>query len=189
MHISSILRPSRSYKIRHPTATSLQSNKNNPAIEHFSLILTYNLNPENFNTMSENKTKPTRVNVNDFLNQIENPVQKQDMLKIINMMKKITGEEPELWGDSIIGFGKYRYKYASGREGDWFLTGVSPRKNNTTLYLNYGFENNADLMDKLGKYKTGKACLYIKKLDDIDEAALKELISRSAEEVKKRSHV
>ncbi len=139
--------------------------------------------------MSENKTKPTDVNVDDFLNQIGNPVHKEDILKIINMMKEITGEEPKLWGDSIIGFGEYRYKYASGREGDWFLTGVSPRKNNITLYLSYGFENHADIMKQLGKYKTGKACLYIKKLEDINEAALEELISRSAEEVKKRSHV
>lgn len=139
--------------------------------------------------MSENKTKPTDVDINEFLNKIENPAQTEDTLKIIKMMKEITGEEPKLWGDSIIGFGEYRYKYASGREGDWFLTGVSPRKNNTTLYLSYGFENHSDLMGELGKYKTGKACLYIKKLEDINEAALKKLISRSAEEVKKRSHV
>lgn len=139
--------------------------------------------------MSENKTKLTKVNVNDFVNQIEDPVQKEDTLKIIHVMQEITGEEPKLWGDSIIGFGEYRYKYASGREGDWFLTGVSPRKNNTSLYLSYGYENHTDLMDKLGKYKTGKACLYIKKLEDVNEAILKELISRSAEEVKKRSHV
>ena len=139
--------------------------------------------------MSENKTKPTDVDINEFLNKIENPAQKEDTLKIINMMKEITGEDPKLWGESIIGFGEYRYKYASGREGDWFLTGVSPRKNNTTLYLSYGFENHSDLMGELGKYKTGKACLYIKKLEDINEAALKKLISRSAEEVKKRSHV
>lgn len=139
--------------------------------------------------MSENKTKPTDVNVDDFLNEIDNPAQKQDTLKIIKMMKEITGEKPKLWGDSIIGFGEYRYKYASGREGDWFLTGVSPRKNNITLYLSYGFENHSDLMGELGKYKTGKACLYIKKLEDVNEAALKKLISRSAEEVKKRSHV
>jgi len=139
--------------------------------------------------MSENKTKPTEVDVDEFLNQIENPVQKKDTLKIIDMMKDITGEEPKLWGDSIIGFGEYRYKYASGREGDWFLTGVSPRKNNTSLYLSYGYENHTDLMDKLGKYKRGKACLYIKKLEDVNETTLKELISRSADEVKKRSHV
>src|SRR6056297_3410285 len=139
--------------------------------------------------MSENKTKPTEVDVDEFLNQIENPVQKKDTLKIIDMMKDITGEEPKLWGDSIIGFGVYRYKYASGREGDWFLTGVSPRKNNTSLYLSYGYENHTDLMDKLGKYKRGKACLYIKKLEDVNETTLKELILRSADEVKKRSHV
>ncbi|MFW5821359.1 MAG: DUF1801 domain-containing protein [Bacteroidota bacterium] len=139
--------------------------------------------------MSENKTKPAEVDVNEFLHQVENPAQKEDTLKIINMMKEVTGEKPKLWGDSIIGFGKYRYKYASGREGDWFLTGVSPRKNNTSLYLSYGYENHTDLMNKLGKYKTGKACLYIKKLDDVNENVLKELISRSSEEVKKRSHI
>jgi hypothetical protein len=139
--------------------------------------------------MSENKTKPNEASVNEFLNQIENPTQKEDTLKIIDIMKEVTGEEPKLWGDSIIGFGEYRYKYESGREGDWFLTGVSPRKRNTSLYLSYGYENHTDLMQKLGKYKTGKACLYIKKLEDVDESTLRELISRSAEEVKKRSHV
>lgn len=139
--------------------------------------------------MSENKTKPTEVDVNEFLNQIENPGQKEDTQKIINIMKEVTGEEPKLWGDSIIGFGEYRYKYASGREGDWFLTGVSPRKKSTSLYLSYGYENHTSLMEKPGKYKTGKACLYIKKLDDVNENALKKLISRGVEEIKKRSHV
>ncbi len=94
-----------------------------------------------------------------------------------------------IWGDSLIGYGKYRYKYSTGREGEWFITGFSPRKQNITIYLNYGFEENKAVMEKLGKHKTGKACLYIKKLDDVDEGVLRDLIKDSCEKVKKSSHV
>ncbi len=94
-------------------------------------------------------------------------------------MKEITGEEPTLWGDSIVGFGRYHYTYESGREGDWFLTGFSPRKQNLTLYIMAGFDDYDDLMNKLGKYKTGKSCLYVKKLQDIDLPILKQLIKQS----------
>jgi hypothetical protein len=94
-------------------------------------------------------------------------------------MRDITGDEPAMWGTSIIGFGSYRYKYASGREGEWFLTGFSPRKQNLTLYIMSGFDNYDSLLSELGKYKTGKSCLYINKLDDVDMQTLRDLIEQS----------
>ena len=90
---------------------------------------------------------------------------------MLEMMQELTGEKPEMWGPSIVGFGSYHYKYASGREGDWFLTGFSPRKQSLTLYIMSGFSRYEELMEKLGKYKTGKSCLYIKKLEDVDHEA------------------
>ena len=99
-------------------------------------------------------------------------------------MKKITKEEPKMWGPSIIGFGSYHYKYASGREGDFFLTGFSPRKQSLTLYIISGFKRYDELMKKLGKHKTGSSCLYINKLEDIDMKVLKELITESVKYMK-----
>ena len=95
------------------------------------------------------------------------------------MMKEVTGEEPKMWGTSIIGFGTYHYKYASGQEADWLRIGFSPRKQNLSLYIMSGFQQSEELMAKLGKYSTGKGCLYIKKLEDIDQNVLKELIKAS----------
>jgi hypothetical protein len=129
--------------------------------------------------MAELKTKKSADNVEDFLNKIEDPKKKEDSFAIINIMKEVTGEDPVMWGSSIVGFGNYHYKYASGTEGDWFKTGFSPRKQNLTLYIMSGFEEYNTLMEKLGKYKTGKSCLYIKKLNDINTDVLRELISRS----------
>ena len=100
-------------------------------------------------------------------------------MKISEMMKKLTGADAKMWGDSIIGFGDYHYKYASGREGDWFLCGFSPRKRNISIYIMGYLENYEDILEKLGKYKHGKGCLYINKLEDIDENVLIELISTS----------
>jgi hypothetical protein len=137
----------------------------------------------------ENKTQPGSGSVDKFIDQLEDPQKKQDSRKILEIMKEITGEPPVMWGETIIGFDKYRYKYASGREGEWMATGFSPRKQNLTIYLNYGFENKKEFMDKLGKFKTGKACLYIKKLDNVDEKVLRNLIKDSYLEVKKNSHV
>jgi hypothetical protein len=94
-------------------------------------------------------------------------------------MKQVTGEEPEMWGESIVGFGSYHYKYKSGREGDWFVTGFSPRAQNLTLYIMSGFDEYDQLMSRLGKYKTGKSCLYITKIDDVDQEVLKELVNKS----------
>lgn len=99
-------------------------------------------------------------------------------------MQDVTGEAPRMWGNSIVGFGSYRYKYASGKEGDWMLTGFSPRKQNLTLYIMSGFEINADIMSRLGKHTTGKGCLYIKKLKDVDQSVLRELITQSVEHMR-----
>lgn len=102
------------------------------------------------------------------------------------MMGEITGHEPAMWGDSLIGFGRYHYRYASGREGDFFLTGFSPRSRNLSIYIMPGFDPYPEFMAKLGRYKTGKSCLYIKKLDHIDRDVLRELIATSVADMRKR---
>lgn len=127
------------------------------------------------------KTKPQDTDPRDFLNSIEDDKKRQDALTVLDLMQDVTGEEPMMWGESIIGYGSYDYHYASGREASWFLVGFSPRKRNLTLYLNAGFDEYDDLLDKLGKHKTGKACLYVNKLADVDLDVLRELVKRSAE--------
>ena len=129
--------------------------------------------------MAELKTKLNDGSVEKFLNSVEDESKKSDCFEILKLMKQITKDEPRMWGSSIIGFGSYHYKYESGREGDWFITGFSPRKQSLTIYIMPGFKRYDELMNKLGKYKTGKACLYIKKLEDIDVNVLKELIKQS----------
>jgi hypothetical protein len=129
------------------------------------------------------KTQPNEKDVIEYLNSIKNEKKRQDSLAIMALMQRVTGEKPVMWGDSIIGFGSYHYKYASGREGDWFLTGFAPRKQNLTLYIMSGFELYDELLGKLGKYKTGKSCLYINKLEDVDQDVLLELVKQSAEHV------
>lgn len=99
-------------------------------------------------------------------------------------MQSITQKEPKMWGDSIIGFGSYHYKYKSGREGDWFVTGFSPRKRETTIYTMPGFDNYSDLLETLGKHRLGKSCLYIKKLSDVDTSTLETLLTRSVADMK-----
>ncbi|AKE52161.1 DUF1801 domain-containing protein [Kangiella geojedonensis] len=130
---------------------------------------------------ADNKTKPTQQSVTDFLNQVEHKQKRTDSFAILEMMKAQTGLEPKMWGDSIIGFGDYRYKYASGREGDWFLVGFSPRKQNLTLYIMAGINQYPELLKKLGKHKTSKACLYINKLADVDTSVLEDIIKKSAQ--------
>ena len=136
--------------------------------------------------MAELKTKLNDGSVVDFLNSINDEKKREDSSKIIALMKKIIKAEPKMWGDSIIGFGTYHYKYESGREGDWFLTGFSPRKQNLTLYILSGFSNYKELLKKLGKYKTSKACLYIKKLEDVDIKVLEKIISESVKVISKK---
>jgi len=136
--------------------------------------------------MAKLKTIPNDQSVDDFLQSVDNEKKRQDCYTVLEMMKEITGAEPQMWGPSIIGFGSYHYKYESGREGDWFLTGFSPRKQSLTLYIMPGFGRFEDLMNELGKYKTGKACLYIKKLEDVDQQILRELVEKSVEYLKEK---
>ena len=131
--------------------------------------------------MAELKTKPNDASVEAFLNSVENEKRRLDCFTVLELMRDVTGAEPQMWGSSIVGFGRYHYKYASGREGDWFLTGFAPRKQALTLYIMSGFEQYDMLMEDLGKYKTGKSCLYVKKIEDIDLDALRELIRQSVE--------
>ena len=129
--------------------------------------------------MSENKTRPNNASVISFLDSVVDEIQKQDSYTLIDIMKEITGEEPIMWGPSITGFGSYHYEYDSGREGDMLLTGFSPRKRNLSLYIMPGFTKFEKLMQKLGKHKTGKSCIYIRRLSDINMDVLTELISAS----------
>ena len=132
--------------------------------------------------MAETKTKPTKDNVIDFLGKVTDAKRRDDCKVIVDLMAKATKAKPEMWGSSIVGFGRYRYQYAGGREADWMMIGFSPRKNDLTLYITRGFESFPDLMKRLGKYKTpGGSCLYIKKLDDVDLNVLKKLLEKSVE--------
>jgi hypothetical protein len=134
--------------------------------------------------MYEPKTKINDASVESFLKTIPDEKKRQDSFAILDMMKEVTGEEPKMWGTSIIGFGTYHYKYASGQEADWLRIGFSPRKQNLSLYIMSGFKQNEELMAKLGKHSTGKGCLYIKKLEDVDQNVLKELIKASFTTIK-----
>jgi hypothetical protein len=135
--------------------------------------------------MTDAKTRPNRMSVRKFLEAVENEKQREDSFALLEIMKKITGEEPKMWGPGIVGFGSYHYKYASGREGDWPLTGFSPRKQALTLYIMAGFARYDDLMTKLGKHTTGKSCLYIKSLEDVHLPTLERLVRESVAYVKK----
>ncbi len=132
--------------------------------------------------MSDLKTKPTNASVDEFLNSVEHPQRREDGFELLRMMKEITKEEPTMWGPSIVGFGSYHYKYESGREGEMPITGFSPRKKSLTVYIMSGFEKYQHLLEKLGKHKTGKSCLYINKLEDVDRVVLKEIIRKSVEQ-------
>jgi len=136
--------------------------------------------------MAELKTKVSKASVEKFLNSIKDEQKRQDSFKILEMMKKITKEDPKMWGPSIVGFGSYHYKYASGHEGDMCIAGFSPRKEALTIYILPGFEEYDSLMKKLGKYKTGKSCLYIKKLADVDIKVLTKLIIQSVKYMQKK---
>jgi hypothetical protein len=129
--------------------------------------------------VAELKTQPTDQSVTTFLDSIADEQKRKDSYTIVKLMQQVTKAKPKLWGSSIIGFGSYHYKYASGREADWMQVGFAPRKQNLTLYLMSGFDGYAQLLKKLGKHKTGKACLYINKLDDVDVNVLKELVKQS----------
>ena len=131
--------------------------------------------------MAEVKTKPNDQSVQAFLDSVADEKKREDSYTILKLMQEVTGEEPKMWGDSMVGFGSYHYRYASGREGDMFLTGFSPRQRNFTLYIMSGFDQYDDLLNRLGKFRTGKSCLYVNKLEDIDTNVLRELVRQSAE--------
>jgi hypothetical protein len=136
--------------------------------------------------MADMKTKPTKKSVEEFLNEIEDPKRKEDCYTLLGLMKEATREEPKMWGENMVGFGTYHYKYESGREGDYFLTGFSPRKSNLTLYMLSGFRGYEDLLAKLGKHKSSQSCLYLKSLKDIDLGVLLELIIKTSREISTR---
>ena len=135
--------------------------------------------------MAELKTKRTRESVQAFIAGIEDESRRADARAVLKIMREATGEKPQMWGPSIVGFGSYHFKYESGREGDWFLTGFSPRKQALTIYIMAGFAKYESLMAKLGKHTTGKSCLYIKKLADVDPSVLRKLIEQSVAHLRK----
>ena len=134
--------------------------------------------------MAENKTVKTGASVDEFMAAVENRRRREDGLVLLEMMRDVTGLEPEMWGPSIIGFGSYHYKYESGREGDMPLVGFSPRKSNLSLYIMSGFDEYEEMLGKLGKHRTGASCLYINKLADVDVGVLRELVSQSVEHMR-----
>jgi hypothetical protein len=136
--------------------------------------------------MADVKTIQTGASVKAFLDGIGDRGQRSDARKIAAMMRSATGERPKMWGASIVGYGSYHYRYSSGREGDWFLTGFSPRKQNFSVYIMPGFGSFEGLLGKLGKYKTGKSCLYIRRLADVDEQVLGELIDQSVRHMRRK---
>lgn len=129
--------------------------------------------------MSSNKTTKNDLSVDAFIDGVENQQQQADCRVLIELMKEITKDEPKMWVPSIVGFGDFHYKYAGGREGDWFYVGFSPRKQNLTMYIMDGFNAYSEYLAKLGKFKTGKSCLYVKKLDDVNMDVLQGLIEAS----------
>ena len=133
--------------------------------------------------MAEPKTKKNRASVKAFIDSIDDEQKRRDSRVIMKLMKDATGNRPAMWGHNIVGYGSYHYTYASGREGDWFLTGFSPRKQNLTLYIMSGFDAYEPMLDRLGKHSTGKSCLYVKRLEDVDTSILRDLIEASVSHV------
>lgn len=136
--------------------------------------------------MSELKTRRNDADVDAYLDSVENPRRREDARRILALMREVTGETPKMWGSSIVGFGSYHYVYASGREGDWPVVGFAPRKQNLVLYIMPGFARYESLLARLGKHRTGKSCLYVNKLDDIDPDVLEKLVRESVDEMKRR---
>ena len=136
--------------------------------------------------MAANKTVPTRASVTEFIRTLDSSQRRNDSKLIMKMMRQITGHRPVMWGDSLIGYGKYHYVYDSGREGDAFLTGFSPRKQNMVIYIMPGFKSYSGLLKKLGKHKNSVSCLYFNTLADLDGQVLEQLIEKSVVEMRKR---
>lgn len=133
--------------------------------------------------MAELKTKATTASVSKFLEAVADEERRKDCLAVAKIMKKATGEDPRMWGPSIVGFGTMRYKYTSGRELDWFIVGFSPRKGDLTLYIMPGVERYREQLKSLGRHKTGKSCLYIKKLSEIDQGVLRRIVEASVKDM------
>lgn len=135
--------------------------------------------------MAELKTKVNKASVTALLKTVDDPRKRRDAREVMAMMREVTGKRPRMWGSSLVGFGSYHYRYASGREGDWPVTAFSPRKSALTVYIMPGFSRYGDLMKRLGKYKTGKSCLYLRKLDDVDRKLFVRLVARSVADMRK----
>ncbi|MAP93755.1 MAG: hypothetical protein CMK07_02275 [Ponticaulis sp.] len=135
---------------------------------------------------AENKTKPTDVTPERYVASVENDIRRADADALLKIFAEVTGLKPQMWGPSIIGYGRYHYKYESGREGEFLMTGFSPRKANQVIYVMPGYTDHSAILDRIGKYKLGKSCLYINKLADIDLNVLKELIASGFSEMKAR---
>ncbi len=133
--------------------------------------------------MAELKTKPNELIVKKFLDRLEDKQRREDCYTVLEIMQEVTQAEPKMWGASIVGFGDYHYKYDSGHEGDTFIVGFSPRKQNLTLYLTGGLVQQEELLKQLGKYKAGKGCLYINKLEDVKVEVLKEMVAKAIETI------
>jgi len=133
--------------------------------------------------MVKNKTIETSLSVDDFINAVKEEAKRKDSLTLVQLIKKQTGLEPKMWGAGIVGFGKYHYKYESGHEGDSALVAFSPRAAAISLYLSGGFENRDELLEKLGKYKTGKGCIYVKTLEDINIKTLQKMITNHVKHI------
>jgi hypothetical protein len=142
-----------------------------------------------FRVMSSAKTFPTKKSVKDFLKSIDIDKRRTDGFVLFDLMKDITKENPVMWGKSIVGFGSVHYKYKSGREGNWFKVGFSPRKRSLSVYFMTGFDKLKDLLEKVGKHRLGVGCLYINKLEDINLEVLKQIVKRSLEDVKKADYL
>ena len=137
--------------------------------------------------MAENKTQKTGASVEEFLASVESKTRREDGFRVLQLMQEVTGLEPEMWGPSIVGFGDYHCRYESGREGDFFLTGFSPRKQSLSLYIMAGFDAYDGLLSRLGKHRKGASCLYINKLADVDMDVLRQLVQQSFEHARESS--
>ena len=136
--------------------------------------------------MTENKTQPTAVDVSDFIAAVDNPTRRADAETLDAMFRRVTGWQPRMWGPSLIGYGQYHYTYESGRTGDFLATGFSPRKGNLVLYIMPGYADMGDMLDRLGKHKLGKSCLYINKLADVDMDVVEEIVRAGLKDLEGR---
>lgn len=136
--------------------------------------------------MSDLKTRATDASVEAFIDAVDHPRRREDARTLLELMQRVTGEEPVMWGPSIVGYGSYHYRYASGQEADWPVVGFSPRRQNLSIYIMTGFEESDELLSRLGKHKTGKSCLYVNKLADVDLDVLETLVRASVAEMKRR---